>query len=267
MCLFRDDRPVGRVVGLWRYPVKSMAGEELADVDVGWNGFAGDRRWAFIRDGATQSGFPWLTLRQRKHLSQYRPSLLEPDRPDKSPAVVRTPSGAVLDVTDPALGAELTPGGARVIKQDRGIYDTFPLSLITTQTIARLGEMVGTRLDIRRFRPNILVEAAEEAPFVEDDWVGRVLRVGSMHMRVDKRDGRCVVITIDPETTARDPSILRAVTRDRQGCLGVYGTTVELGRVELNDLVRIEPSAKREEVGHHQNHIRSSPAARRASAS
>ena len=267
MCTFRNGRPVGRVVGLWRYPVKSMAGEELAEVDVGWNGFAGDRRWAFIRDGATQSGFPWLTLRQRENMSHYSPAFVQPARPDKSPAVVRTPSGAVLDVTDPALGEELSPGGARVIKQDRGIFDTFPLSMITTQTIARLGERVGARLDVKRFRPNILVEAAHEAAFPEDGWVGCVLRIGGLRMRVDKRDGRCVVITIDPVTTARNPAILRAVARDRQGCLGVYGSTVEPGRVGLNDLLLIEPSARREEVGRHQNHIRSSPAARRASAS
>ena len=234
---------LGRVVGLWRYPVKSMAAEELAEVEVSWHGFAGDRRWAFIRDGVVHSGVPWLTLRQRKDMHHYRPSFVEPARPDKSPTVVRTPSGATFDVADRALGAELCGGGVQVIKQDRGIFDTFPLSLITTQTIAQLGEVVGTQLDVQRFRPNILVEATEETPFVEDDWVGCVLRIGDMRMRIDKRDGRCVVITIDPVTTERNPAILRSVARDRQGCLGVYGTTVEPGRVRVNDLVLIEPPA------------------------
>ena len=87
------------------------------------------------------------------------------------------------------------------------------------------------------------MEAADEAPFVEDGWVGCFLRIGGMRMRVDKRDGRCVVITIDPVTTERNPAILRAVARDRQGCLGVYGSTVEPGRVRVNDLVLIEPPA------------------------
>ena len=130
-----------------------------------------------------------------------------------------------------------------MIKQDRGVFDTFPLSLITTQTIAQLGEAVGTQLDVERFRPNILVEAADGVPFAEDGWVGCVLRIGGMRMRVDKRDGRCVVITIDPVTTERNPVILRAVARDRQGCLGVYGSTVEPGRVRVDDLVQIEPPA------------------------
>lgn len=240
----RNGRRVGRVVGLWRYPVKSMGAEELAEVEVSWHGLAGDRRWAFIRSGVVQSGVPWLTLRERGDMSHYRPSFVEPARPDKSPTVVRTPSGVIFDVADPALGAELCPCGApQVIKQDRGIFDTFPLSLITTQTIVRLGEMVGAPLDVQRFRPNILVEAADEAPFAEDGWVGCVLRIGGMRMRVDKRDGRCVVITIDPVTTERNPAILRAVARDRQGCLGVYGSTVEPGRVAVNDPVLIESPA------------------------
>src|SRR6476619_3549536 len=123
---------VGRVVALRRYPVKSMAAEELDGAEVSWHGLAGDRRWAFVRDGVVSSGFPWLTLRERGDMSYYRPSLVEPERLDKTPTVVRTPSVVTLDVTDPALAAELG-AGARVIKQDRGIFDTFPLSLITAQ--------------------------------------------------------------------------------------------------------------------------------------
>ena len=238
-----NGRPVGRVVELWRYPVKSMAAEPLTEADVSWHGFSGDRRWAFSRNGVTQSGFPWLTLRERGDMSQYRPSFTDPTQSDKSPITVRTPTGGVFDVMDQALGAELYPEGARVIKQNRGIFDTFPLSLITTQTIARLGEIVGARLEVQRFRPNIVVEAAEQAPFLEDDWLGCVLRIGGMRMRVDKRDGRCVVITIDPVTSERNPAILRAVARDREGCLGVYGSTVEPGRVAVNDAVLIEHPA------------------------
>lgn len=243
MDISRNGKHVGRVIGLWRYPVKSMGGEALAEVDVSWHGLAGDRRWAFIRSGATLSGFPWLTLRERGDMSNYHPSFVEPTRPDKSPLVVRTPAGGILDIEDSALAQELYPSGVRLIKQDRGVFDTFPLSLITTRTIARLAQTVGTQLDVQRFRPNVLVEATDEADFPEDAWVGCVLRVGAMRMRVDKRDGRCVVITIDPETAERNPAILRAVASDRQGCLGVYGSTVEPGRVALNDPVLIESPA------------------------
>jgi hypothetical protein len=200
---------------------------------------AGDRRWAFVRDGVPQSGFPWLTLRERADMCHYLPSFVDTQEPDKSRTVVRTPAGAAFDVTDPALAAELWPQGARAIKQNRGIFDTFPLSLITTQTIARLGETVGAALDVQRFRPNILVQATDDAPFQEDDWVGCVVHIGAMAMRVDKRDGRCVVITIDPATTQRNSDILRSVARDRQGCLGVYGSTVTPGRIAVNDAVTL----------------------------
>jgi uncharacterized protein YcbX len=132
------------------------------------------------------------------------------------------------------------PQGAYAIRQSRGVFDTFPVSLITTQTIAQLGKIVGESLVVQRFRPNILVEADNDTPFPEDDWVGRVLRFGSVRVRIDKRDGRCVVITIDPATAERKPAILRAVADQRQGCLGVYGTTVNPGRVAIDDTVSIE---------------------------
>lgn len=236
----RNGTQVGRVVGLRRYPVKSMAAEALEETEVSWHGVAGDRRWAFVRDGVPHSGFPWLTLRQRAQMHHYRPAFADPEQPDKSPTIVRSPSGTSFDVADPALAAELWPNGARAIKQDRGVFDTFPLSLITTQSIARLSNMVGAQLDVARFRPNILVEATGDEPFAEDGWLGCVLRIGGMRMRVDKRDGRCVVITIDPVTTERKPEVLRAVAREREGCLGVYGSTVEPGRIAVGDPVVVE---------------------------
>ena len=214
-----------------------MGAEALTEADVSWQGLAGDRRSAFVRDGAEQSGFPWLTLRQRGEMNRYAPSLTNPEDPETSPTSVRTPSGTELDVTDPALATELGGEGARVIRNCRGIFDTFPLSLISTQTIASLSEIVGEPLDVQRFRPNILVEATGDSPFPEDEWVGRVLTISSMKMRIDKRDGRCVVITIDPETGERRPEILRAVADHRQGCLGVYGTTVAEGKVVVGDPV------------------------------
>jgi len=231
---------VGHVVALWRYPVKSMAAERLDEVEVSWHGLAGDRRWAFIRDGQVRSGFPWLTIRERPDMARYQPRFAEPDRPNGSVTLVRTPSGGELDATDPALAAELGPG-VRVIKQDRGVFDTMPLSLLTTQALAGLGQLAATTLAPERFRPNLLVEAASGAEFPEDGWVGRVLRAGSLRMRVDQRDKRCVMVTIDPVTLARNPAILRAIARERDARFGVYGSAVEPGRVAVGDPVEIEP--------------------------
>ena len=227
---------LGRVAALWRYPVKSMAGERLTEIDVSWNGLAGDRRWAFVRDGMTHSNFPWLTIREQPQMSRYRPSFTDTDRPEASTTIVRTPTGADFDVTDPALAAELGTS-LPVIKTQRGFVDAAPLSLITTQTVAALAAMVGIELSVLRFRPNLVVTANDGAPFQEDAWVGSVLRVGGLQMRVDARDGRCVVVNVDPVTAQRNPAVLRAIAAERQACLGVYGATVEPGRVVVGDPV------------------------------
>jgi uncharacterized protein len=229
---------VGRVVGLWRYPVKSMAAEALDCAEISWQGMAGDRRWAFIRPGPVHSGFPWLTIRERPEMAQYRPRLAEPERPNASPVLVRTPCGRELDVVDHELAAGLGPG-VRVIKCSRGVFDTMPLSLLTTQTVDGLGRLVGVGLAAGRFRPNLLVDATGPA-FAEDAWVGRVLRIGGFRMRVDVRDRRCVVVNVDPVTLFKDPAILSTITRERDARLGVYGSTVEPGRVAVGDPVELE---------------------------
>jgi uncharacterized protein YcbX len=218
---------VGRIAALWRYPVKSMAAEPLDAIDVSWHGLAGDRRWAFVQDALVRSNFPWFTIRERSDMWHYRPRFAEPDRPEASATLVRTPSGHEIDVSDPALAAELAPG-IRPIKQNRGTFDAMPLSLITTRTVADVG--VSEPL---RFRPNLLVESDS----AEHEWVGATLRIGGMTMRVDERDTRCVIVNVDPATAERDPRVLRRIAQERETCAGVYGSVVEPGRVAVGDAV------------------------------
>jgi uncharacterized protein YcbX len=177
-----------------------------------------------------------MTIREDAAMLQHVPRFVDPSRPDNSRTVVRAPTGQELDVVDPALAASLGDG-VRVIKQNRGVFDAAPLSLITTQSIAELEQLVGYDLDPQRFRPNLLVESDER----EDAWVGRTLRIGEMTMRVDQRDERCVVVNVDPLTGARDPAVLKTLARERSTCIGVYGSTVTPGRVAVNDAVSLEP--------------------------
>ncbi len=86
----------------------------------------------------------------------------------------------------------------------------------------------------------MLVESSVDKPFQEDEWVGRILQIGTLRVRVDKRDGRCAIISIHPETAEHNPAILRTVAKEREGCLGVYGTIVEPGQVAVEDPVRID---------------------------
>jgi MOSC domain-containing protein len=230
---------VGRLAAIFRYPVKSMGAERQDAIDAGWNGLAGDRRWAFVRGGMERSGFPWLTIRENPDMWRYRPRFVECDQPERSQTLVLTPKGDEIDVADPALARQLGHD-SRVIRQGRGVFDTMPLSLISTQTIAALGSVVGEKLEALRFRPNFVVDADDDGEFPEDQLVGKTLCIGGMKMRVDKRDKRCVMVNVSPVTIDKNPEVLRVIARERNSCLGVYGTTVQEGRVALGDLVAVE---------------------------
>ena len=129
---------------------------------------------------------------------------------------------------------------SRVLRQSRGIFDAFPLSMISTATIDSIAGTVGEHLDQRRFRPNVVIELAAGEPFAEDALVGREIRFGSVTVRFDKRDKRCVAINVDPVTSNKNPAVLRAVAKERQACLGVYASVVHTGFMSINDPVVLE---------------------------
>lgn len=230
---------VGRVVGLYRYPVKSMAAEALTDATVSWHGLAGDRRWALVRTDRPASGFPWLTIRERPELWGYRPVLVDASRPDGSAVDVRTPEGEVLPLAD-LVRAERFGAGVRAIKIDCGVFDAAPVSLVTTQAVSALSDLVGSALDVLRFRPNFVVEATNAESFPEDAWVGSVLRVGQAAVRIDQPDQRCVLVNVDPTDQRRDQAVLRTIVTERANRLGVYGSTVQPGPVSVGDWVTLD---------------------------
>jgi uncharacterized protein YcbX len=215
-----------------------MAAEALDSIDVDWNGFAGDRRWAFVRGDQVRSGFPWLTIRENPGMWHYAPRFLDPSHPNASVTMVTTPAGEEFDVVDPALAVELGHD-SRVIKQDRGVFDAFPLSLLTTNSVAALEALTGESLDPRRFRPNLFIESSDGGDTPENSWIGEVIQIGSMRMRIDKRDKRCVMINVDPSTTIKNPEVLRTVAQECDARFGVYGAPVIPGKVSVGDLVSI----------------------------
>ena len=227
-------RLVGRIAQLYRYPVKSMAGESLDAVEVSWNGMAGDRRWAFVRPDHQAHGFPWQTIREEPRMCLFSARLRDPDRPEASTVDVRTPDGTELAVTDPLL-PDLIGSGLRLMRLHRGTFDALPISLISTGTVDALCKDIVDKADPRRFRPNLVVEAEE--PFAEDAWVGGTLQIGTTVLRVDKRDSRCAVITVDPVTARATPELLQRVAREGGSSAGVYASVVSPGIVHAGDPV------------------------------
>jgi uncharacterized protein len=229
---------VGRVRAIYRYPVKSMAGELISSAQLGWHGLEGDRRMAFLRSGV-QAGFPWLTASKLPSLITYVPLR---DAEDALPTRVRTPQGEELELNGDALRAEITAAhGAPVqlMHLKNGIFDDAPLSIITTSAIAAVTGEAGVDADARRFRPNLLIETANGSSFPEDAWVGRTLRIGegddAPAVSVSVRDLRCVMINLDPETAAPDARLLKAAARMNDTCTGVYATVTRTGPIRVGD--------------------------------
>ncbi len=235
----RSYARAGIVSGLWRYPVKSMAGEALARTDISWAGLAGDRRWAFVRPDSHDRGFPWHTIREFSPMSTYVARLAEPARPDRSGVLVRTPDSGRYDVTDPRLAAELGTG-LRVMRLDRGAFDDMPVSVISHSTVSALCSLADVPGNELRFRPNIVVTLDSGAPFEEDAWVGSAVRIGAAVVRMDRRDSRCIIVNVDPVGGLPDARLLKVIGTARGACAGVYGTTVRPGLIRVGDPVIVE---------------------------
>ncbi len=258
---------VGKVDSLWRYPVKSMRGEELQAAFVGFAGVYGDRVFAFSSSGSPKA-FPWLTGREQATMLLHTPrfrhaaetaaptNLAEAEKvgPGVTPLYadsarfavdVETPSGEVLALDDPALLDILRQrlGEADDVslkRSDRSMTDCRPVSLFSIQTAEQLGLEIGTDLDVRRFRANIYLDLGSSPGFTEDDFVGRRLGIGSkVVVSILERDPRCKMITLDPDTADQNPDVLKRVSRDHDGKAGVYGAVLVEGTVRPGDTVHL----------------------------
>jgi len=231
---------VGTVVGLVHYPVKSMRGESLDAVDVGWHGLEGDRRLAFRRLGE-RGGFPWLSASRLPEMVCFRPS---GSGPGGLPTHVRTPEGAELEL----FGAELAADVGRrfgspveMMYLDRGIFDEASVSVISAASVGAIERLAGLPLDARRFRPNVVLETDEAVPFFEDAWVGGTLTFGvdsaAPVIGVTNWDVRCAMVNFDPDTGKSSPEILKTIVRERDNKLGVYGAVMRGGRLAVGQAV------------------------------
>ena len=258
---------IGTVESLWRYPVKSMRGEELDEMFVGYAGVYGDRLFAF-ESSASPKGFPFFTGREQRQMIRYRARFRHPDKAARpinvaeaeklSPNInpisakpadlmidVETPDGKTFAIDDSKLIDHLRTGidgnhELKLLRSDKALTDCRPLSIFAVQTARKLGEETGVTVDKRRFRANVYVDLNSGDGFAEDSFVGRSLRIGpNVIVHVLDRDARCMMITLDPDSAEKSPAILKAVAQAHEGMAGVYGAVLVEGMVRKGDPVEL----------------------------
>ena len=256
---------IGKVDSLWRYPVKSMRGEELDEAFASYSGIYGDRVFAF-RSSANHKGFPYFTAREQRKLLQYRPrfrypekaarpiNLIEAETRNANPLLadlselvvdVETPDGKTLAINDRALIEMLRANvdqkhQVTLMQSQRAMTDCRPVSVFSLQSARQLAEETGTPVDKRRFRANVYVDLTSANGFAENELVGRSIKIGpKVVISILERDSRCVVITLDPDTAEQSPAILKKVAQAHDGMAGVYGAVMVEGMLHKGDPVEL----------------------------
>jgi uncharacterized protein YcbX len=209
------------VAEIWRYPVKSMAGELLQGAHLTASGIDGDRviqvRDSDGRTITARAGYPGL-LGHRATLDEHGDPLID-GLPWTDPGVL----ASVQQVAGP---------GARLVRDESlGRFDILPLLVATDGAIAAFGR------DRRRLRPNIVVGGVSGLD--ERSWPGSQLVIGDVVIRVRDLRGRCIVTTFDPDSLAHDPNVLRDIVRRFGGKLALNCDVVKGGLIQVNKEVEI----------------------------
>ena len=219
---------IGTVTEIWRYPVKSMAGERLDSCLVTDTGLEGDRRWALV-DGAPNRQGKLYTNTQDARLMTYRARLAGEG------VEVAMPAGRTRRLDD-RLVAELADLMARplTLRDQAGTnFDDSQVLVVNQATVAAFALEAGVEIDRRRFRANFYIDDLE--PEEELRWLGRRVRAGSAVLEVVKRCERCAVISRDPDTTLASPGLLRLLAQTSETSMGVYCRVLTPGDVSTGD--------------------------------
>ena len=263
----------GSVFSIWRYPIKSMLGEELSTSDVTERGLLGDRAYALV-DVETGKIVSAKNPRKWGNMFDFRAVLVDsPQPPESIPAArITFPDGttATTDHADaeerlsatlgrPVRLASSVPDAPRIegywpdykwlsspdqmfeVKLPPGtFFDCAVVHIVTTATLERLRSLSPqSRFDVARFRPNIVVQATDsDHGFAENSWVGRTLTIGSeVRLEIANPCARCVMTTLPQGDLPKDPSVLRTIVQHNQGNIGVLATVIKGGRVARGDTV------------------------------
>jgi uncharacterized protein YcbX len=245
---------IGHVEAIFRYPVKSMGGERLEVANLGWHGLDGDRRLAFRRMDDC-SGFPWLSASKLPDLVLF--TALRGDGAEGDlPTHLRTPDGQEMPVFGEDLAAEVGRrygAPVQMMQMKHGIFDEASISVIASDTVREIGRLAGRSLDIRRFRPNVVVRLLRPGPFQEDKWLGGALSFGegddAPAIAVTMRDVRCSMVNLEPDSASPAPEVLKAVVREHQNTAGIYGAVTRIGRLAVGQLIFLRAATEQREQG------------------
>lgn len=269
---------IATVVALWRYPIKSMMGEQLNAVEVTDRGLLGDRAYALVdrETGKVASAkFPrkWPTL------LAHRATYVEPPAGADGPPAVRItlPDGRIIRSDDPDIDQVLSADVGRDVALDQSapeapsleeywpdiegldhrdaltdeamppgtFFDLGIVHVLTTATLDRLRQLYPEgRFEVRRFRPNVVVDPTDgQVGFVENEWVGSSLAIGDeVRLRITQPCPRCVMTTVAQDDLPKDPGILRTAARHNDVNVGVYATVERQGWIRRGDAVRLVSS-------------------------
>jgi hypothetical protein len=165
------------------------------------------------------------------------------------PTHVRTPEGEEMALFGPELAEEVGRRHGSPVEMTHlrnGIFDDASLSVIASATIDEIGRLAAQRLDVRRFRPNVVMTTLRSIPFEEDEWVGGVLSFGegseAAAIGITMRDERCSMVNLDPGSARSDAEVLKAIVRVRDNKAGVYATVTRRGRLAVGQPIFFEPA-------------------------
>ncbi len=270
------EKVLGSIVSLWRYPVKSMMGEEVNAAEVTERGLLGDRAYALV-DSSNEKVASAKNPRKWAALFDCRVTFIKPPQPGEGipPIRITLPDGTLVTSEDRELarllsqviGRDVTlarqappkpsleeywPDIEGLAQRDTVTDESMPsgtffdgatVHVLTTATIDRLRELYPQgRFEVRRFRPNIVVKtAAGKRGFIENGWVGQTLAIGDeVQLKITAPCPRCVMTTLPQGDLPSDPGILRAAAQHNQANVGVYAAVLRGGMIRRGAEVRAE---------------------------
>jgi uncharacterized protein YcbX len=248
---------------IWRYPVKSMLGEQIDQANVGPSGVEGDRRWAVV-DAETNVS---LSAKRYPDLLRCRAWTIGGEVIIRFPDDRELPvhSGDVANELSDLLGRQVAMLSADALetiqhefptavtegKGEPFLYesktetfvDCAPLQLLTTATIRELQRLLpASNIHRARFRPNFLVET-DEIGFIENDWVNKDVVLGTMQCQVYDHTRRCIMVSHVQKNLPRDTEVIRTILKHNEGRSGVALRTPESGVVRRGDRVEVRAAA------------------------